>query len=193
MPDESALSAAQRGKIRRMSAPKAVDPAEQAGELNIVPFLDIITNVLMFVLASITVTFTVSLAVDPPRKPPGIDSVDEHSLNLTVIVARDGYFLKGRAASIGTGCRGVGSGAATLPRISASADESLDGQKYDVAGLTRCVRRLKDEVPGADTESQVLVTANPNVPFQEVVRVMDALRRDEKGELFPKVVFTVVK
>ena len=69
---------------------------------------------------------------------------------------------------------------------------ALSGQKYDVAGLTRCARRLKDEVPDADTERQVLVTANPNVPFQEVVRVMDALRRDEKGELFPKVVFTVV-
>jgi hypothetical protein len=38
-----------------------------------------------------------------------------------------------------------------------------------------------------------MVTANPNVPFQEIVRVMDAVRKDEKGELFPNVVFTVLK
>ena len=45
------LSAAQRSKIRRLSQPKELAADEEGGELNIVPFLDIITNVLMFVLA----------------------------------------------------------------------------------------------------------------------------------------------
>ena len=50
------LSAQQRSKIRRLSQPKEHSPDEAGGELNIVPFLDIIMNVLIFVLATITVT-----------------------------------------------------------------------------------------------------------------------------------------
>jgi biopolymer transport protein TolR len=189
------LSAAQRSKVRRLSAPHEIDPADEAGELNIIPFLDIITNVLMFVLASITVTFTVTLDADAPKsgRGGGVRKMEEESLNLTVIVASDGYFIKGKAASIAPGCSGVGGGSPTVPRISSSSTDSIDGKKYDPEGLQKCARKLKDEVPNAEGERQVMVTANPNVPFQEIVRVMDAVRKDDKGELFPNVVFTVLK
>ena len=53
MSADEKLSAAQRSKIRRLSAPKELAPDEEGGELNIVPFLDIVTNVLMFVLATV--------------------------------------------------------------------------------------------------------------------------------------------
>jgi len=46
------LSAQQRSKIRRLSQPKEHSPDEAGGELNIVPFLDIIMNVLIFVPAA---------------------------------------------------------------------------------------------------------------------------------------------
>ena len=189
------LSAAQRSKIRRLSAPKELDQSEEAGELNIVPFLDIITNVLMFVLASISVTFTITLMADAPKagQGGGVKSTpQEESLNLTVIIATDGYIIKGNGASLAPGCEGVGSGV-TLPRVMATTVESSDGKKYDQVALRKCARRLKDQVPNADTERQVMITANPNVPFQEIVRAMDAVRSDEKGELFPQVVFTVLK
>src|ERR1035438_2184575 len=61
------LSAAQRSRIRRLSMPKELAPDEEGGELNIIPFLDIITNVLMFVLATISVTFTTMIDSEPPR------------------------------------------------------------------------------------------------------------------------------
>jgi biopolymer transport protein ExbD len=189
------LTAAQRSKIRRLSAPRELAPDEEAGELNIVPFLDIITNVLMFVLASISVTFTVSLMADAPKQGRGgvKANVVEESLNLTVFITTDGYVIKGRAATIAEGCSGIGSGKPTVPRVAAGATESSDGKRYDAEGLRKCVRKLKDEVPNADAEQQVMVTANPNVPFQEIVRVMDAVRSDDKGDLFPNVVFTVLK
>ena len=188
------MSAAQRSKVRRLSAPKHVEQADEAGELNIIPFLDIITNVLMFVLASITVSFTVTLDADAPKGGgKGVRAaVAEESLNLTVIIATDGYIIKGKGASLAPGCEGVGSGV-TLPRVMATTVESSDGKKYDQVALRKCARRLKDQVPNADTERQVMITANPNVPFQEIVRAMDAVRSDEKGELFPQVVFTVLK
>ena len=140
-------------------------------------------------------TFTVSLMADAPKAGSGggvKSNPAEESLNLTVIIASDGYVIKGKGASIAPGCEGVGSGI-TLPRVSAPAAESFDGKRYDQAGLKKCARRLKEQVPNADVEKQVMITANPNVPFQEIVKAMDALRSDEKGELFPQVVFTVLK
>jgi len=47
MEESISLSAAQRAKIRRLSAPRELSPDEEGGELNIVPFLDIITNILI--------------------------------------------------------------------------------------------------------------------------------------------------
>src|SRR5262252_6508713 len=94
------LSAAQRSKIRRLAAPKEAAEGDEAGELNIVPFLDIITNVMMFVLASITVSFTVTIDADAPKGGArGVKAqTQEESLNLTVLILEKGYFVKGRAA-----------------------------------------------------------------------------------------------
>jgi biopolymer transport protein ExbD len=190
------LTGAQRAKIRRLSAPHEPDPSEEAGELNIVPFLDIITNVLMFVLASITTVFTLTIDADAPKgSGGGVKGKVEESLNLTIIIAREGYFVKGKSASIAPGCRDMGAGAtvgATVPMIAAKPEESAEkGQKYDPEGLQKCVRFLKDNVPQAESEEQVMIAANPNTPFQEIVRVMDVVRQDSKGTLFPNVVFTV--
>jgi len=200
--DPNKLSAAQRSKIRRLAAPKEAAEGDEAGELNIVPFLDIITNVMMFVLASITVSFTVTIDADAPKGGArGVKAqTQEESLNLTVLILEKGYFVKGRAASIAPGCQTACTSAcdATVPRINASdPGDSSDGKVYDGVGLTKCVRTLKDrleqDAPQLAAETQVMISANPNVPFQEIVRAMDALRKDDKGDLFPEVVFTVLK
>ena len=47
MAETAPLTAAQRGKIRRLSQPRELAPDEEGGELNIVPFLDIIVNILI--------------------------------------------------------------------------------------------------------------------------------------------------
>jgi len=173
------LTAAQRARLKRACAPREKDQSEEAGELNVVPFLDIITNVMMFVLASLTVGFTTSSEIVAPRSPHGIPSEQHETLTLTVIIASDGYYVKA----------GGGSVAPAITRVPGSS--SVDGLVYDAAALTRCVRRLKNEI--GSKERQVLVTANPNVPAQEIVRAMDALRRDAEGELFPDVVLSVVR
>ena len=199
--DPDKLTAAQRSRIRRLSAPKEISADEEAGELNIIPFLDIITNVLMFVLASVSVSFTVTLDADAPKSgSKGVKAAQtEESLSLTVLILEEGYFVKGRSASIAVGCESTCQSDchATVPRIAASPDESSDGKKYDGPGLTACVRKLKsrleNDAPQLAAEKQVMISANPNVPFQEVVRAMDALRKDEKGDLYTDVVFTVIK
>jgi biopolymer transport protein ExbD len=178
------LTATQRSKVRRLSAPKELDESEQAGELNIVPFLDIITNVMMFVLASLAVTFTVTLAASAPKSGKGRDvpkDILDKSLGLTIVVGTDGYWIKARGGSLGTGCKAGVSGV-TIPRISRPAGAGDEGNRaFDADGLRRCLRTIKDGYEAASSERQVLVTAGPNVPFQEIIRVMDAVRGDEAG------------
>ncbi|MGZ3423500.1 MAG: ExbD/TolR family protein [Polyangiales bacterium] len=167
------LTVAQKSKIRRaiaaLTREKGEEPSAEAGELNVVPFLDIISNVMMFVLASLTVAFTTTLDVDPPKKPHGTPG---ESLSLTVIIATDGYVLKDREHTIGT-----------VPRIAGEA--SVDGKVYDAASLARRAHELKKSAP---ENKQIILTANPNVPMQEIVRAMDAVKDD-----YPDVLLAVVR
>ena len=98
MPKEpEKLSAQQRSKIRRLSEPREIPPDEEGGELNIVPFLDIITNVLMFVLATVSVTFTATIDTFPPRAGgAGARAPTTPALGLTVIGVSDGFSVKAR-------------------------------------------------------------------------------------------------
>ena len=139
------LSAAQRSRIRRLSMPKELAPDEEGGELNIVPFLDIITNVLMFVLATISVTFTTMIESQPPRaagssaRPP-----TKPSLSLNIIVIDKGFIVSAFGRASAKGARGP-----------EPAWPSADGrrQDYDYPSLTACAKRLKNQVPEAADET----------------------------------------
>jgi biopolymer transport protein ExbD len=53
----------------------------------------------------------------------------------------------------------------------------------DLSGLTRCAQLHKASFPD---ETNVVVTAEPAVPFQRLIETVDALRADARGELFPE-------
>jgi biopolymer transport protein ExbD len=178
------LSAAQRSKVRRLSQPKEAEEGEEAGELNIVPFLDIITNVMMFVLASVAVTFTATIDSTPPSLGgKGVRAaVQSNALNLAVIIANEGISLKASGGNIAPGCSAPGPGYAVPNR----------GADYDYASLTDCAKKLKDASADFKDETQVTITANPGIEYQILIRVIDALRRSKEGEdLFPDVHFGV--
>lgn len=178
------LSAAQRSRIRRLSAPKEHSPDEAGGELNIVPFLDIVTNVLMFVLATITATFTATIDTFPPRAGSGARAATAPTLSLAVIIVPDGFSLKARGGNVAPGCNDTGPGVAIPKR---------DGD-YDYAGLKACAAKLKGAASEFKDEMGVTISANPPIPYQVVVSVMDAVRRTEAGdELFPEVTFGVAR
>jgi biopolymer transport protein TolR len=168
----SKLSPAQSAKIRRLSAPA---PTEEAGELNVVPFLDIITNVMMFVLATLAVTFTSTAEVSPPRKAPG--GADK-PLGVTIAIVHDGFAIKASGGNVAPGCRDTGTGLAV--------------GKEDFAGLHACALTLKRSFGPDDTN--VTVTANPDIPYQTLVATMDAVRATDDGkDLFPDVNLAVVR
>jgi biopolymer transport protein ExbD len=178
------LSAAQRSKIRRLSEPKEHSPDEAGGELNIVPFLDIVTNVLMFVLATISVTFTATIDTYPPRAGSGARAPTTPTLGLTVLVVPDGFSLKARGGNVAPGCSDTGPGIAIPKR---------DGT-YDYAGLKACAAKLKAAAPEFKDEMGVTISANPPIPYQVVISAMDAVRKNEAGEeMFPEVTFGVAR
>jgi biopolymer transport protein TolR len=179
------LSAAQRSRIRRLSAPKEPEAGEEAGELNVVPYLDIITNIMMFVLASVSVSFIGSIDTTPPSIGGTRVRADVSSkaLNLAAFITTQGVSLKTSTGNIATGCQDVGSGIA-VPKV---------GDNYDFKSLTACAKRLKSASAAFKEETQVTITANPGIEYKTVIDVMDALRGDSDGELFPEVHFGVAR
>lgn len=179
-----AISVAQRSKIRRLSQPKELSPDEEGGELNIVPFLDIVVNILIFVLATVAVTFTSTIETTPPARGSGVRaSAPTDALNLTVLIVNDGFSLKATAGQVAPGCAGIGAGV-SIPK---------KGNQYDFAGLTQCAARLKASNAAYADETQVGISANNGTEYQLIIQVIDALRKtpDGKQDLFPDVNFKV--
>jgi biopolymer transport protein ExbD len=181
--EPESLSAAQRSKIRKLSEPKELAPDEEGGELNIVPFLDIIMNVLMFVLATVSVTFTATIDTTPAKRggssarPPSTPT-----LGFSIFISADGFGLKASGGNVAPGCNGTGSGLA-VPK--ANGD-------YDYQALKVCADKLKKASPDFAGETQVGITANPNIPYQIVISTMDAVRKADNGDdLFPDVNFGI--
>ena len=175
------LTAQQRGKIRRLSQPRELAPDEEGGELNIVPFLDIIVNILIFVLATVVTTFTSSIETTPPSgKGSGVrDKIQSEALNLTVFIVPDGFSVKASGGNIAPGCVGVGPGIA-IPRVSG---------KYDYKLLSECAAKLKEKF---EEEDQAYITANPDTEYQILINVIDALRTSPRGvALFDNINFKV--
>jgi len=186
----SSLSAAQRSKIRRLAVPKEQSPEDAGGELNIIPFLDIIVNILIFVLATVAITFTATIETTPPSaggKGPRIVS-ESKSLNLTLFITNDGISIKAAGGSIAPGCDGIGPGI-TIP----AKGRDADGQPVlDYVAVTKCAKKLKDSSPDFKDETQIRMTASNNISYRKLIDTIDAVRATEDGqELFQDVLFAV--
>jgi biopolymer transport protein TolR len=179
------LSPAQRSKIRRLSKWNPPPPGEEAGELNIVPYLDIVMNIIVFIIASLTVVFVSTIDTTPPSLGGGKtrEQIKSKALNLTALITSEGISLKTSAGNIATGCGAIGSGV-TVPKAN---------NRHNYGELTHCVRELKRQNERFAEETQVTLTANPDIDYQVVINVIDALRKDNEGALFPDVHFGVAR
>lgn len=181
---EERLSTAQVAKIRRLSQPRELSPDEEGGELNIVPFLDIIMNILIFVLATVSVTFTATIETQPPASGgSGVrKEIESKALNLTVLVVNEGFSIKAAGGNVAPGCEGVGTGIA-IP---------MKSGKFDYEALTDCAKKLKGSSADFADETQVYISANPGTDYQTLISTIDALRSTRQGEpLFSDVNFKV--
>jgi biopolymer transport protein ExbD len=162
---------------------QAEEMAEEGGELNLIPYLDIVTNVVIFMLATITFAAalgdinvsspTTASAAQLQNQPPPEPKQD---LNLTVSVSDKGFTIAASGAVLYQGQTIEASGnispapaGATLPTI------PKKGTEFDYDGLARTMAQIKS-TPTAKNETKVIVNANPEIVYDVIVQVLDACR-----------------
>jgi biopolymer transport protein TolR len=153
-----------------MSRPRRlpVDPPE----INLVPLLDMVSLLIQLLL--INAQFGVyaevgsEIAGAPSDAPP-------QGLLLEVRVQPEGYSVMWSDDGVRR--------QQVVPCLGGSCSEP---DRYDVAALRGFAADLKGRHP---SEVQVLVAPGPDVPFDVMVRTMDALRESpDRRPLFPKVI-----
>ncbi len=152
---------------------------EEMGELNIVPYLDIMMNLIMFMLLSMTglMSFGV-LNVSAPKYAAGgppasaTGEPDKPKLLLTVLVSEKGFYVAGSGGVL-PGDTGTANqdGAPTIPK--------KPNGDFDFAALTAKMTDIKKAFPD---ESKAILGADPKIPYETLVRTMDAVR-ENPGQL----------
>lgn len=184
------LSPAQHAYVRRKTKPKAHDPTDGSGELNIVPFLDIVTNLLMFILATITTVFTATIAMPAPRASNGGGGPpDNDELNITVKILREGYVVGAAGGFLQPGCTTVSQATLTVPLV---------GGEHDGAGLTRCMEAIRNHPEWREqlrNKRNINIATNGDIPYHIVVRTLDAVRESRSGanDLFTEPALAVLQ
>lgn len=161
---------------------------EEGGELNIVPYLDILMNLIIFMLLSMTglAAFGI-LNVNAPNyggPSAGMQNPDDTpKLLLSVLVSKKGFFVAGAGAVLGEqpaeGAAQAGvEGAPTVP-------VKGDGE-YDYKALTNILVNVKKSFP---QETKVIIGAEGDINYEILIKTMDAARETADGKqfLFPDV------
>ena len=144
----------QRATVRRATRRRDLDPSEQEGELNIVPLLDIVINLMLFLLA--TAAATMALAETDATLPGTCRGWDCHrvpSMELSVTLPDEAVVLASREGRI-----------ARLPNPRPGV--------YDFDGLGAQLARTHEALPD---EHAVVLTADPMVPYEALIGAMDAI------------------
>ncbi len=150
---------------------------EHAGELNIVPYLDIITNLVMFLLLSMTGILALGVVnVSAPRissEPAQAQAADpsQPRLLLTVAISRNGFYVAGAGGVLGPAERAAVD-ASQPPTVPLKADG-----KHDFDALTDLMVRVKERYPN---ETNLILSADPDVPYEVLVHTMDACREAKR-------------
>jgi biopolymer transport protein TolR len=141
---------------------------EHRGELNIVPYLDVVVNLVMFMLLSMTGLITLGvLNVSAPKIGGEAAAAGESQpkLLLTVAIGRQGFYVAGAGGVLG----------ADAPKPDAARPPTIplrDG-RYDYATLSEQMKRIKEQFPN---ETAVILSADMDVPYDVLIQTMDACR-----------------
>jgi biopolymer transport protein ExbD len=171
-----------RTKLRKIRE-HGEEMAEEGGELNLVPYLDIVTNVIMFMLA--TTTFAAALGdinVSSPTTSNAVAAADpnppepKNELNLTVSISDKGFTIAASGAVLYQGFSFDASGGLQQPAnmVIPTIPKKPTGE-YDYDLLNKKMLEIK-KAPTAAGETKVIVNANPDIKYETVVQVLDACR-----------------
>jgi|SRR3954447_4142923 biopolymer transport protein TolR len=162
-----------RNAMRRLRA-EHDESEEETTEINLVPYMDIVTNIIIFLLASVITQVPLgNINVTSPTIGPGSAEMDtpkeKPPLNLTVTLAANGFIIGGSGAVI-------------------EPIKKLPTGQYDFDGLTNQLAEIKRTV--APDETKAMFNADAYIPYELVVKTLDSMRQDKKGKLlFPDITF----
>ncbi len=180
-------SAQVRGKARNAMARREEEIEEeeiQGGEINLVPYLDIVTNLMLFLLASVSSGFILGQidttlpdaaqasskpAVDPAKTP------DEQPLQLMVSVTQNRLILWSVSGLEGT-LQDPRLSLNLLPPKEAGDPPSFDFLKLNKELQAIADRRWKGKLRPHDTY-EILLQADGSIPYETVIKAMDHMRR----------------
>lgn len=181
--DSMQLTPAQRAHIRRRSRPSAEDPLDD--ELNIVPFLDIVINLIMFLLmvttsiASFTQVSATLPTYDPNPRPGG----GPRHFNLSVLLAEDGVRVTSSLGHLAPGCDTIAS-ESTVTVAASLGHQDWSALNDCLAQAQQLADRHNLEYRGPSGDARITISAEPLVAYQDVIATMDAARSRNGEPLF---------
>lgn len=159
-------------------------------QLNLTALMDILSNLLFFLLAAFGATIVMVINGTMPVQSSDESGVADtkRAVTMNVSVQKSGF----QVSALGT--------AFTQEELDGMGRSiPLHGQRHDFPALTNHLKGIKQKFPKSDT---VILTPEPGLKYELLVRTMDAAREYEAKEgvamknvaLFPTVVVsTLVK
>ena len=199
-----------RTKLRKIRE-QGEAAAEEGGELNIIPYLDIVVNIVIFMLA--TTTFAAALGDINVAQPTSSGAVSvsnpedapKNDLNLTLAISEKGFTVAASGAVLYQGFSFDKDGnlqqtTTTLPTIPKKGTGATD---FDYELLGKKMMEIKSS-PVARTETKLIVNPNADITYEVIVQALDACRgklvtkpdpanagkQIEAFEGFPDVIFS---
>jgi len=138
-------------------------------DLNLIPYLDIMVNLVIFLLFSFQVVVEMVRIelLSPAYGGPSDNAGAEPTKMLTVVVTNEGYTVM-----------------SLDPSVRGQENVALVNGRYDTDTLHVKLVELKSQFK---LGNGMILTADANVPYKAVVETMDAARNDGDGDLFPDV------
>lgn len=145
--------------------------AEESGELNLVPYLDVVTTLVIFLIFTFQVVIEFRLIeLLPPAYSASAkrasETPSEQNVTLTLIIDKRGYKIVTSRADLG------------------SVEIPLRGEDYDNEKLAQELFQVKRTLSLGES---LILTAADEIEYRVVVSAMDAAREYEGRLLFPDV------
>jgi biopolymer transport protein TolR len=175
-------------------------PHEHTGELNIVPYLDIVVNLVMFMLMSMAGFITFQMInvtapdvsdgpsiVDPANPPP---KPEKEELVLNITIGKQGFFIAATGGVLPGDAPKDPKAPPPDPNTATPTIPVLPDGTYDFQKLTDKMVAIKKAYPD---KSAYFLAADKDVRYDVIVQTMDATRGDSQHVLFPDVAFAAIQ
>ncbi len=155
-------------------------------EINIFPMMNLMVILVPLLLSTATsikigvIELNLPQAVGGPAAQATLPKEAQKSLDLTVSITADGFFLSSSQAIL------------KKPETSGPTIPKLEDGSYDYDSLSEQLYEVKKKIIGTNLETKrIIMQAESNIEYQILVSTMDATRSykidDNYYELFPNV------